>query len=91
MLKRAEPPAPEPPPMSPPPARLAHEDIRTIMIGLMLGMFLGALDQTIVATALPTIGRHFNNLDDIAWVVTAYLLTGTASTPLYGKLSDRSN
>ena len=54
----------------------------------MLAMFLGALDQTIVATALPTIGRHFGNLDDLSWVVTAYLLTGTASTPLYGKLSD---
>ena len=54
----------------------------------MLAMFLGALDQTIVATALPTIGRHFGNLDDLSWVVTAYLLTGTAVTPLYGKLAD---
>jgi EmrB/QacA subfamily drug resistance transporter len=67
---------------------LTHPEIRTIVIGIMLTMFLGALDQTIVATALPTIGRHFNNLDDLSWVVTAYLLTGTASTPLYGKLSD---
>ena len=54
----------------------------------MLAMFLGALDQTIVATALPTIGRHFGDLGDLAWVVTAYLLTATAVTPLYGKLSD---
>ena len=54
----------------------------------MLAMFLGALDQTIVATALPTIGRHFGDLGDLSWVVTAYLLTGTAVTPLYGKLSD---
>ena len=54
----------------------------------MLAMFLGALDQTIVATALPTIGRRFGELDQISWVVTAYLLTGTAVTPLYGKLSD---
>ena len=54
----------------------------------MLAMFLGALDQTIVATALPTIGRHFGNIDDLSWVVTAYLLTGTAVTPLYGKLAD---
>ena len=54
----------------------------------MLAMFLGALDQTIVATALPTIGRHFGNLEDLSWVVTAYLLTGTAVTPLYGKLAD---
>jgi EmrB/QacA subfamily drug resistance transporter len=67
---------------------LTHPEIRTIVMGIMLTMFLGALDQTIVATALPTIGRHFNNLDDLSWVVTAYLLTGTASTPLYGKLSD---
>ena len=54
----------------------------------MLAMFLGALDQTIVATALPTIGRRFSNLADLSWVVTAYLLTATAVTPLYGKLSD---
>ena len=54
----------------------------------MLAMFLGALDQTIVATALPTIGRHFGDLGDLSWVVTAYLLTATAVTPLYGKLSD---
>ena len=58
------------------------------MLGIMLAMFLGALDQTIVATALPTIGRHFANLGELAWVVTAYLLTATAVTPLYGKLSD---
>jgi EmrB/QacA subfamily drug resistance transporter len=68
--------------------RLPHEVIRTIVIGIMLAMFLGALDQTIVATALPTIGRHFGDLGDISWVVTAYLLTATAVTPLYGKLSD---
>ena len=70
------------------PRALTHPEIRRIVLGIMLTMFLGALDQTIVATALPTIGRHFNNLDDLAWVVTAYLLTATASTPLYGKLSD---
>ncbi len=67
---------------------LTHPEIRAIVLGIMLAMFLGALDQTIVATALPTIGRHFGNLNDLSWVVTAYLLTGTASTPLYGKLSD---
>ena len=54
----------------------------------MLTMFLGALDQTIVATALPTMGRAFNDIENLSWVVTAYLLTATASTPLYGKLSD---
>ncbi|MGA6975071.1 MAG: MDR family MFS transporter [Pseudolabrys sp.] len=74
---------------SPPePKALTHPEIRTIVLGIMLAMFLGALDQTIVATALPTIGRHFGNLDDLSWVVTAYLLTGTAVTPLYGKLAD---
>src|SRR6185437_15679946 len=70
------------------PAALTHPEIRSIVFGIMLAMFLGALDQTIVATALPTIGWHFKALDDISWVVTSYLLTATAVTPLYGKLSD---
>src|SRR5664279_4767414 len=70
------------------PRPLTHPEVRAIVLGIMLAMFLGALDQTIVATALPTIGRHFSNLGDLAWVVTAYLLTATAVTPLYGKLSD---
>jgi EmrB/QacA subfamily drug resistance transporter len=77
--------------MSPKPKdakQLSHPEIRAIVLGIMLAMFLGALDQTIVATALPTIGRHFGDLGDLSWVVTAYLLTGTAVTPLYGKLSD---
>jgi EmrB/QacA subfamily drug resistance transporter len=76
--------------MTPPtaPTTLTHQDIRTILIGLMLAMFLGALDQTIVATALPTIGVHFGDVAQLSWIVTAYLLTGTAVTPLYGKLSD---
>ena len=67
---------------------LTYPEVRAIVLGIMLAMFLGALDQTIVATALPTIGRHFGNLEDLSWVVTAYLLTGTAVTPLYGKLAD---
>ena len=70
------------------PAALPHAVIMQIVLGIALAMFLGALDQTIVATALPTIGRHFVNLDDLPWVVTVYLLTGTATTPLLGKLSD---
>ena len=70
------------------PRALTHPEIRAIVLGIMLAMFLGALDQTIVATALPTIGRHFGNISDLSWVVTAYLLTGTAVTPLYGKLAD---
>jgi EmrB/QacA subfamily drug resistance transporter len=59
-----------------------------VFSGLMLGMFLAALDQTIVATALPTIVGDLGGLDHLSWVVTAYLLTSTASTPLYGKISD---
>ncbi|MDQ0510668.1 MDR family MFS transporter [Ancylobacter amanitiformis] len=68
--------------------QLAHAEIRTIIIGVMLAMFLSALDQTIIATALPTIGAQFGDLESISWVVTAYLLTGTAVTPLVGKLAD---
>ena len=67
---------------------LAHAEIRAIVLGIMLAMFLGALDQTIIATALPTIGRAFRDFENLSWVVTAYLLTATATTPLYGKLSD---
>ena len=67
---------------------LTHPEIRAVVIGIMLAMFLGALDQTIVATALPTIGRNFGDLEQLSWVVTAYLLTATAVTPLYGKLAD---
>jgi EmrB/QacA subfamily drug resistance transporter len=67
---------------------LRHAEVRTVVIGLMLTMFLGALDQTIVATALPTMGRVFHDIENLSWVVTAYLLTATATTPLYGKLSD---
>lgn len=67
---------------------LDHAAIRTIVIGIMLAMFLGALDQTIVATAMPTIGRALNDVEQLPWVVTAYLLSSTAVTPLYGKLSD---
>ena len=51
-------------------------------------MFLGALNQTIVATALPTIGRSFGDFENLSWVVIAYLLTSTVVAPLYGKLSD---
>lgn len=68
--------------------QLAHAEIRTIVLGILLAMFLGALDQTIVATALPTIGRELGDVENLSWVVSAYLLTSTAVTPLYGKLSD---
>ncbi len=71
-----------------PPAPFSHAEIRRIVTGVMLAMFLAALDQTIVATALPTIGRELHNVADLPWVVTAYLLAATAATPLYGKLAD---
>ena len=67
---------------------LSHRQIRSIVIGLMMAMLLAALDQTIVATALPTIGRALGDADNLPWIVTAYLLASTAVTPLYGKLSD---
>ncbi len=69
-------------------APLAHAEIRVIVTGVMVAMFLSALDQTIIATALPTIGAQFGDLEGLSWVVTAYLLTGTAVTPLVGKLAD---
>lgn len=59
-----------------------------ILGGLMTGMLLAALDQTIVSTALKSIVEDFDGLNHYTWVVTAYLLTSTASTPLYGKISD---
>ncbi len=65
-----------------------HREILTILGGLMLGMFMAALDQTIVATSIRTIGDDLHGLSLQAWVTTAYLLTATISTPLYGKLSD---
>nr|WP_230532512.1 MDR family MFS transporter [Microvirga roseola] len=67
---------------------LTHAEIRNIIIGIMLAMLLAALDQTIIATALPTIGRELGDLEHLPWVVTVYLLTSTAVTPLYGKFSD---
>ncbi len=67
---------PPEPPSGPQPGRwvLSHGEIRTIVFGLMLAMFLAALNQTIVATALPTIGRDFRDFELLPWVVTAYLL-----------------
>jgi MFS family permease len=59
-----------------------------IIGGLALAMFLSALNQTIVATALPTIGRAFDDFENLSWVMIAYLLTSTVVAPLYGKLSD---
>jgi EmrB/QacA subfamily drug resistance transporter len=68
--------------------KLGKREVLTIISGLALAMFLSALNQTIVATALPTIGRAFNDFENLSWVVIAYLLTSTVVAPLYGKLSD---
>jgi len=67
---------------------LTHRQIITILVGLMMGMFLAALDQTIVASAMRTIADDLKGLSAQAWVTTAYLITSTIVTPLYGKLSD---
>jgi EmrB/QacA subfamily drug resistance transporter len=89
--------APEPPiraasapaaPSNPGGDYLSHRQILVVMGGLMAGMFLAALDQSIVAVALPKITSELGGLDKLSWVVTAYLLTSTAATPLWGKISD---
>jgi EmrB/QacA subfamily drug resistance transporter len=67
---------------------LTHRQILTILSGLMTGMFLAALDQNIVGTAIKTIADELHGLSAQAWVTTAYLITSTIATPLYGKLSD---
>jgi EmrB/QacA subfamily drug resistance transporter len=71
-----------------PHAPLSQSEVRTILLSLMLTMFLAALDQTIVATALPTIGRQFHDVTNLSWVITAYLLASTAVAPVFGSLSD---
>jgi EmrB/QacA subfamily drug resistance transporter len=71
-----------------PTAGLAQRAIWAIFGGLMLAMLLAALDQTIVATALPTIVRDLGGAEHLSWVVTAYMLASTATTPLWGKLGD---
>lgn len=66
----------------------SHSEIMAVMGALMTAMLLAALDQTIVGTALPTIANDLHGLSELSWVVTAYLLTSAAVTPLYGKISD---
>ena len=69
-------------------APLSGRALTTVFVALMLGMFLAALDQTIVSTALPTIVGDLGGLNHLSWVVTSYLLASTCSTPIYGKLGD---
>jgi EmrB/QacA subfamily drug resistance transporter len=74
-------------PATPVPA-LTHRQIMTVLVGLMLGTLVAALSQTVLATALPTIVGELGGQDKLAWVVSAGLLTSTASSPIWGKLSD---
>jgi EmrB/QacA subfamily drug resistance transporter len=66
----------------------SHREILTILSGVLLGMMLAALDQSIVTTALPAIAGELGDFEHLSWIVAGYLLTSTASTPIYGKLSD---
>jgi EmrB/QacA subfamily drug resistance transporter len=66
----------------------SHREVLRILSGLVLGMFLAALDQTIITTALPTMAAELGGVAHLSWVVSIYLLTATVSTPIYGKLSD---
>jgi EmrB/QacA subfamily drug resistance transporter len=81
-------PAADAPGAGQPSAEFTHRQILTILAGLMMGMFLAALDQTIMATATRTIADDLHGFDLQAWATTAFLITSTISTPLYGKLSD---
>ncbi len=67
---------------------LTHRQTLLIVLGVLLPTFMGSLDQTVLATALPTIGRDFGDLHDLPWLITAYLLASTAIIPLYGKIAD---
>src|SRR4051794_26961403 len=67
---------------------LSHRQMMLVLGGLLLCVFLSAVDVTIVTTALPTIAGELGGLGSMSWVVTAYLITSTAATPLFGKLSD---
>lgn len=76
------------PAMAAPAAPLTESEKNVIIAGILLSMLLAALDQTIVAPAMPTIGRSLGHADYLPWIVTGYLLTATAMAPLYGKISD---
>jgi hypothetical protein len=73
------------PPGGAAPVGMGDAQIRAVLSGLMLGLLLAALDQTIVSTALPTIVGELGGLNHLSWVVTAYLVTATASTPLWAR------
>ncbi|MGW2488054.1 MFS transporter [Streptomyces sp. NPDC001606] len=78
----------EAPPPPAPAAALGAGRVRLVFFGLMLALLLAALDQMIVATALPKVVGELHGLDRMSWAITAYLLTSTIGLPLYGKLGD---
>ena len=67
---------------------LTHRETLLIVFGVLLPTFMGSLDQTILASALPTIGRELGDVHSLPWLITAYLLASTATIPLYGKIAD---
>ena len=67
---------------------LTHRQTMLVVLGVLLPVFMGSLDNTILASALPTIGREFGDVHNLPWLVTAYLISNTAITALYGKISD---
>ncbi len=71
-----------------PPQALTHRHVMLSLSGLMVGMFIAAIDQTIVATAIPAIVSDLGGIRYLSWIVVGYLLTSTASTPLWGKIGD---
>ena len=71
-----------------PPVVLSHREIMSTLSGLLLGMLLAALDQNIVTTAVPAIANDLGGFEHLSWIFAGYLLTSTASTPIYGKISD---
>jgi MFS family permease len=70
------------------PEPLSHREKRIIVISMMLPVFLGSVDQSILATSLPTIGRALDDVHDLPWLITSFLIASTALTPLYGKFAD---
>jgi MFS family permease len=67
---------------------LTHKELRLVVLGVLLPLFVGSLDTTILASALPTIGRAFDDVHSLPWLITIYLLAATAMMPLYGKIAD---
>ena len=73
---------------APPATLLTHRELRLIVLGVLLPVFMGSLDNTILASALPTIGRDLGDVHGLPWLITIYLLAATAMMPLYGKIAD---